>query len=94
MNSLSEELSDFHRGTVIGYHFSNKSVRQISALLDLPWATVSSVIVKWKRLGATKAPPQSGRPHKLTERDRRVLKSVASKNHPSSVTGFGFPFMF
>jgi hypothetical protein len=31
-----EELSDFQRGTVIGCHLSNKSVHEISSLLDLP----------------------------------------------------------
>ena len=81
----SEELSDFQRGTVIGCHLSNKSVREISALLELPQSTVSAVIVKWKRLGATTAQPQSSRLHKLTERDRRVLKRVAQKNHLSTV---------
>ncbi|CDQ77355.1 unnamed protein product [Oncorhynchus mykiss] len=35
-----------------------------------------AVIGKWKRLGATTAQPRSGRPHKLTERDRRVLKRI------------------
>ena len=44
---LTEELSDFQRGTVIGCHLSNKSVHQISALLELPRSTVSAVIVKW-----------------------------------------------
>ena len=81
----TEELSDFQRGTIIGCHLSNKSVHQISALLELPRSTVSAVIVKWKRLGATTAQPRSGRPHKLTERDRRVLKRVAWKNRLSSV---------
>ena len=56
--------SDFQRGTVIGSHLSKKSVRQISTLLELPRSTVSVIIVKWKRLG-TRAPLQSGRPHKL-----------------------------
>ena len=60
----------------MGCHLSNKSVRRISALLELPWSTVSAVIVKGKRLGATNAQPRSGRPYKLTKRDRRVLKSV------------------
>ena len=69
----TEELSDFQCGTVVECHLSNKSVRQISALLELPQSTVSVVIVKWKRLGATTAQPRSCRPHKLTERDRRVL---------------------
>ena len=31
----------------------------------------------WKSLGATMAQPRSGRPHKLTERDHRVLKRIA-----------------
>ena len=30
------------------------------------------------------AHPRSGRPHKLTERERLVLKRVAHKNHLSS----------
>ena len=40
--------------------------------------------MKWKRLGATEAQPQSGRPHKLTERYHRVLKRVTCKNCLSS----------
>ena len=76
----TEELSDFQHGTVMGCHLSNKSVHQISALLELPRSTVSAVIVKLKRLGATTAQPRSGRPHKLTEQDHRVLKHVAWKN--------------
>ena len=36
---LTEELSDFHRGTI----GANKSVNQISALLELAWSTVSAV---------------------------------------------------
>ena len=73
----TEELSGIQRGTVIGCHLSNKSVHQISAQLELPWSTVSAVIVKWKRQGATTAQLWSGKPHQLTERDRRVLKHVA-----------------
>ena len=64
----TEELSDFQHGIVIGCHLSNKSVRQISALLELPRSTVSAVIVKWKRLGTTTAQPRSGKPYKLADR--------------------------
>ena len=81
----TEELSDFQRGTVIGCHLSNKLVHQIYALLELLRSTISAVIVKWKCPGATAAQPQSGRPHKLTDRDRRVLKHIAWKNLRSSV---------
>ncbi|XP_034398575.1 aminoacyl tRNA synthase complex-interacting multifunctional protein 1-like isoform X1 [Cyclopterus lumpus] len=81
----SEELSDFQRGTVVGCHMCQKSVREISALLKLPRSTVSAVILKWKRGGITTALPRSGRPHKLKEEDRQVLEKVALENRSPSV---------
>uniref|UniRef100_A0A0E9W1E0 Uncharacterized protein n=1 Tax=Anguilla anguilla TaxID=7936 RepID=A0A0E9W1E0_ANGAN len=51
-----EQLSNFQSG-VRGCHLSNKSVCQISALLELPQLTVCAVIVKWKHIGATTAQP-------------------------------------
>ncbi|XP_051241497.1 aminoacyl tRNA synthase complex-interacting multifunctional protein 1-like [Dicentrarchus labrax] len=80
-----EELSDFQRGTVVGCHMCKKSVREISALLNLPRSTVSAVILKWKRGGITTALPRSGRPHKLKEEDRQVLEKVALGNCLPSV---------
>ena len=82
----TEELSDFQHGTIIKCHLSNKSVSQISALLELPWSTVSAVIVKCKRLGATTAQPQSdGATQAHRMRTRPVLKHAAWKNRLSSV---------
>ena len=81
----TEELSDLKRGTVIGCHLSNKSVRQISTLLELPRLTVNAIIVKWRRLGATTAQLRSGWPQKTTDRDCRVLKRIAWINRLSSV---------
>ena len=49
-----------------------------SSLLELPWATVTAVIVKWKHLEATTAQPRSGRPNKLTKWDCRVLNGLSS----------------
>ena len=59
----TEELSDFQCGTVLGCYLSNKFL----PCECCPGSTVSAVIVKWKRLGATAAQPQSGRPRKLTK---------------------------
>ncbi|CAI9559447.1 unnamed protein product [Staurois parvus] len=56
----SQELSEFKRGTVIGYHLCNKSICKISLLLNIPRSTVSSIITKWKQLGTTAT--QSSRP--------------------------------
>ncbi len=87
-----EELSDFQRGTVVGCYMCKKSVREISALLNLPRSTVSSVILKWKRGGITTALPRSGRPHKLKEEDRQVLEKVALDNCLPSIAALTAEF--
>ncbi|CAI9577743.1 unnamed protein product, partial [Staurois parvus] len=63
----SQELSVFKRGTMIGCDLCNKSIREISLLLNIPLPTVSGIITKWKQLGTTATQPQSGRPCKMTE---------------------------
>ncbi|CAI9558422.1 unnamed protein product [Staurois parvus] len=55
----SLELSEFKCGTVIGCHLCNKSICEISLLLNIPWSTVSGNITKWKHLGTTATQPQS-----------------------------------
>ncbi|CAI9579949.1 unnamed protein product, partial [Staurois parvus] len=57
----SQELSEFKRGTVIGCHLCNKSICEISLLLNIPRSTVSGFITQWKQLGTTSAQPQSDR---------------------------------
>ena len=42
----SQELSGFHRGTVIGCHLCNMSTCEISTLLNIPQSTVSGIITK------------------------------------------------
>ncbi|KAM9314564.1 aminoacyl tRNA synthase complex-interacting multifunctional protein 1-like isoform 2-T2 [Pholidichthys leucotaenia] len=80
-----KELSDFQRGTVVGCHICNKSVREISALLNLPRSTVSYVIRNWKNGGITTALPRSGRPHKLKEEQRQMLERVAMETCLTSI---------
>jgi hypothetical protein len=53
----SGELTDFECELVIGFHISNKSVRDIATLLKLPKSTAGDVIVKWKCEGTTKTKP-------------------------------------
>ncbi|CAI9563693.1 unnamed protein product [Staurois parvus] len=57
----SQELSLFKRGTVIGCHLCNKSIRDISSLLNIPRSTASCITTKWKQLGTTATQPQSER---------------------------------
>ncbi|CAI9545669.1 unnamed protein product, partial [Staurois parvus] len=39
----SQELSEFKRGTVIGCHLCNKSIRDISWLINIPRSTVGGI---------------------------------------------------
>ncbi|KAF3687163.1 Transposable element Tcb2 transposase [Channa argus] len=38
----SQELSEFQRGAVIGCHLCNKSIREISSLLNIPQSNLQS----------------------------------------------------
>ncbi|CAI9600272.1 unnamed protein product [Staurois parvus] len=55
----SQELSEFKWGTVIGCHLCNKSIHEISLLLNIPRSTVSAIITNWKQLGTTATQPRS-----------------------------------
>ncbi|CAI9614163.1 unnamed protein product [Staurois parvus] len=76
----SQELNEFKRGTVIGCHLCNKSIREISLLPNIPWSTVSGIITKWKQLGTTATQSRSGRLHKMTERGQHMLKRTEVAN--------------
>ncbi|CAI9593013.1 unnamed protein product, partial [Staurois parvus] len=56
----------------------NKSIREISLLLNIPQSTVSDIITKWKQLGTTATQPQSGRPCKM-------LKHRVHRSHQLSI---------
>ncbi|CAI9566304.1 unnamed protein product, partial [Staurois parvus] len=76
----SQELSDSKRGPVIGGHLCNKSIRDISWLLNIPRSTVSGIITKWKQLGTTATQPPSGRPCK----SKCMLKYTVRRSHQLS----------
>ncbi|CAI9545748.1 unnamed protein product, partial [Staurois parvus] len=80
----SQELSDSKRGPVIGGHLGNKSIRDISWLLNIPRSTVSGIITKWKQLGTTATQPPSGRPRHMTGRGQRMLKRTVRRSHQLS----------
>lgn len=46
--ALCKELGEYKLGTVITCHCGNKSVCEISSLVDIPRSTVLGVIAKWK----------------------------------------------
>lgn len=78
------ELSDFLTiFTVIRYHLCHKSVHEIYKLLNLPWSSVSAIILN--HVGITTAQPQSCRPCQLRG---WLLMCVACDIHLSSVVTY------
>ncbi|CAI9552049.1 unnamed protein product, partial [Staurois parvus] len=73
----SQELSEFKRGTVIGCHLCNKSICEISLLLNIPESPVSGIITKWKKLETTATQPPR-------ERGQHMLKRTVSRSHQLS----------
>ncbi|CAI9610513.1 unnamed protein product [Staurois parvus] len=47
----------------------NKSICEISLLINIPRSSVSGIKTKWKQMGTIATKPQSGRPRKMTERE-------------------------
>ncbi|CAI9572923.1 unnamed protein product, partial [Staurois parvus] len=62
----------------------NKSIRDISLLLNIPQSTVSGIITKWKQLGTTATQPPSVMPCKMTEWGQGMLKRTVHKIHQLS----------
>ncbi|CAI9586794.1 unnamed protein product, partial [Staurois parvus] len=58
----------------------NKSICEISLLLNIPRSTVSGIITKWKQLGTTATQSQSNKPCKMTERAQRIHSGQKSPN--------------
>ncbi|CAI9583676.1 unnamed protein product [Staurois parvus] len=42
----TQELSEFKHGSVIGCHLCNKSIHEISLLLNITWSNVRGIITK------------------------------------------------
>ncbi|CAI9615308.1 unnamed protein product [Staurois parvus] len=62
----------------------NKYIYEISLLLNIPQSPVSGIITKWKQLGTTLTQPQSGRPHKMTERGQLMVRRTVRRDRKLS----------
>ncbi|CAI9560043.1 unnamed protein product, partial [Staurois parvus] len=62
----------------------NKSICEISLLLNIPQSTVSGIITKWKQLGTTAAQPRSGRQPKMKLQVQSMLKCTVCKSRQLS----------
>ncbi|CAI9618510.1 unnamed protein product [Staurois parvus] len=56
----SQEPSENKHDTMIGCHLYNKSIHEISLLLNIPQSAGSGIITKWKQLGTKATKPTTG----------------------------------
>ena len=76
----TKELTDFERGKVIGFHEAGDSKRDISNKTGYGKTTIHNIITKYCETGAISVALRSECPKKLTERDKRHLKTILVKN--------------
>ncbi|XP_019752572.1 uncharacterized protein LOC109532249 [Hippocampus comes] len=69
----SRELPQHQRDLIVERYQSGEGYKKISKALSIPWSTVKSVIVKWRKNGTTVPLPRTGRPSKIDEKTRREL---------------------
>ena len=81
----TKELTDFERGKIISFYEAGDSERAISNKTGYGKTTVHNVITKYREKGAISVASRSGRPKKVTERDKRHLKAIIVKNRREPV---------
>ncbi|CAI9587102.1 unnamed protein product, partial [Staurois parvus] len=81
----SQELSEFKCGTVIGCHLCNKSMHEISLLLNIPQSTVSDIIIKWKQLGTPATQPPSELGQRMLKRTVRRSRQLSAESIPKDL---------
>jgi len=80
-----KELSDFERGKIIGFYEGGNSERAISKKTGHGKTTIHNIITKYHETGRFTVASRSGRPKKLTERDKRHLKTIITQNRREPV---------
>jgi len=78
---------DFQRGQILGARLAGATVTVTSKLLNVLRGTVSTIMTAYAKYGKTSsAKKNSGRNPKLTDRDRRTLKRIVTRQHKTTAT--------
>ena len=74
-----KELTVIERGIIIGFYKTGESERGISKKTGHPKTSIHDTITSYNKRGVLTSAFRSGRPKKLTERDKRHLKAIICK---------------
>ncbi|XP_057696935.1 uncharacterized protein LOC130918837 [Corythoichthys intestinalis] len=78
-NIHGRELPQHQRDLIVERYQSGDGYKRISKALNIPWNTVKSVLVRWRKNGTTVTLPRTGRPSKIDEKTRKELVKEAVK---------------
>uniref|UniRef100_A0AAY5KT08 Tc1-like transposase DDE domain-containing protein n=1 Tax=Esox lucius TaxID=8010 RepID=A0AAY5KT08_ESOLU len=76
---VRRELPKHQRDLIVEKYQSGEGFKRISKVLNVPWNTVKTVIINWRKYGTTETLPRTGRLSKNYEKMRRKLVREASK---------------
>ncbi|KAI3360768.1 hypothetical protein L3Q82_013010 [Scortum barcoo] len=89
--SSAESFQKHQRDLIVQRYQSGEGYKRISKELNIPWNTVKTVIIKWRKYGTTVTLPRTGRPSKIDDKTRRKLVREAAKRptvqHNEGVAG-------
>jgi hypothetical protein len=82
MNKKTGDMSDFERGHIVSARLAGASLIKSDTSLGASRATISKVMSAYTNHGkTTSAKRNNGGKSTLTERDRRTMRMIPSKNH-------------
>lgn len=76
----SKEIPEDLRKKVIEAHQSGKGYKLIAGSLDLQISTIRSIVRKWKMFGTVTTRPRSGRPPKISAKERDNIICEVRRN--------------
>uniref|UniRef100_A0A8B9GVB7 Cyclic nucleotide gated channel subunit alpha 1b n=1 Tax=Astyanax mexicanus TaxID=7994 RepID=A0A8B9GVB7_ASTMX len=77
---LSKQLSNDLKTKIVQHSCSGEGYKKLSQRFNLSVSTVRNIVRKWKTTGTVLVNPRSGRPRKISERQRRRMVRTVKDN--------------
>ena len=74
------ELSRVEKGMIIAFFWGFRRISIVSLITGCPWSTIKSFLQRATERGHIENLPRSGRPKKLTKRERRHIWRTIKRN--------------
>uniref|UniRef100_A0A3Q2PWK9 Tc1-like transposase DDE domain-containing protein n=1 Tax=Fundulus heteroclitus TaxID=8078 RepID=A0A3Q2PWK9_FUNHE len=82
----SKQLSNDRKTKIVQHSHSGEGYKKLSQRFKLSVSTVRNIVRKWKTTGTVLVKPRSGRPRKISERQRRSMVRMVKDNPQTTST--------